>query len=432
MMPARKKLLLFLTISSLLISENSSSSISETIGKSIVAVSEKSAEGLYHFIIGPCGAPQLDSNENHSNSNPQSDSERRLAIAKDVGLLGEGAFFATLAEQREKSLQCDLSQLRDVRIINRYREVFEADLAGKISILFGIKKQMSELEYLIEEDFKLGKLPKPGTPEGLRSTQYSQLIIAAEITTSAIPLIQIPDVQDFVKAQMALFNEGRGPQPSPEELLKSIKKQSQKTLALGTSSLQSDIESLRQGVRSNGKSLSQVQKESLAQDDQLMNSFLKSHPELGLPAKNMLCRVDAKYRTGAQWRDRLVLLASIGFTVSFVGLSRFLAATAPLGAETLMIPSNAGSLSRFFFTALRIGSMITDISMFTTAIERSCGQNHAKFSTKNSLDESCSEFDLVVLREQNCLMTVAVAALGAAASTNQGTLFLRQVLPTNY
>lgn len=364
----------------------------------------EAAQTASRLVHGNCPAPQPP-REECSVTNPTGHMVREL---QNVGAeTEETIWLSRLAGCRADALDCAKKQLVALDKDDAEFEKYAADMHTKIELLAYHHKKIKTLEMRMAE---VRATPEPGLGAELRKE-----VAAMQATMNSIPHIELPQIQRAVHQQLMRLSGGvlgQPPQTSPE-LEKRFRQILRAQLRAATASVDEDARAMRMGHVLTQTKLDRSQRESLAQDLDLVESCRAANP--GQHDDSTVCRVDEKYGRGANYRD-------IGITVALfaaTGLSTALVK----GAATLMTIPNfvrTGGITMRGAAIIRAAATAADVSVTLAQANAACGNRPSNFTGTIGRGNTCDEKPLRTLEHDNCVLSTALAAIGAKSLLDAG------------
>lgn len=347
----------------------------------------------------------------------------------------DNAYLGNLAEARAKAVDCDGDKLRSILDDPAKTTAYAKDFAKKLTLILEYRKAASNHEDSLQYKSQLGKASDPKSDYYTEIKEYNKIVASEEAVLASIPFIHLQKVQALLRNQLQLYNDGRGPQPSPADIEKSILALSGSYSALrgAANDLERDSLTLHKGAETKGSSLNTNMRESLAQDRSLIDSVY-NYAKLGDKEKATACRVDAKYGKGAKTRDNVLMAAQVGLGLATFGSSGLAsAATVSTRIATLRGAVTAGEVAARSANILSKAAIVTDLTAAGIQSAKAC-TNGAGF--RGTLQgESCDDFKIEQLNQDNCVLKVGLNLIGAAAMTKKGQQILGDLVtgarPTN-
>jgi pimeloyl-ACP methyl ester carboxylesterase len=384
---------------------------------------------VYKLISGDCApAPQLPATTagatcNCSLAKPASAIQ---SLESDFGEVSEDAFLGALANERSQALSCAESQLVDLLKKPADQEKFANEVTTKLLDLLREKKKLSELQTQLGQE-SLHKSAKEQTAPGTPAFEYKKSKARAEAILASIPFAQSTSMQrliNYVISQDDFILGGKLVRGVDTYIKKMIKE----ALPRVKKDISKAMVDLREGVRTNGKSLDRLTKESLAQDADLIESYRQKNKQLERTLKPIACRIDVKYGQGAKNRQNALMAVSIvsmgiGAMPSLAAKGAAIAArfTGPLARGVVITGAAARSvISLRAAGILKATSAVVDSMIMIRQSVRACGTASIGGKTAGA---TCDKSVLTSLNKDNCHLTVAlnlIGALGIVSTAKEG------------
>jgi hypothetical protein len=363
------------------------------------AVYETLAKGSYRLLIGSC--PKVESTEagvctSGCEQDPKASSE-----------ISETLYFTGLATERAKALECNIDQIKPILAAPEKFDTLAQDYSDKIELA------LQEL-HSAGEQFRAMQGRGAITSERRQELQKTRARAAAIL--ESLMLAHVPSIGELLKE--TLGDHGRAfakPEFNAADKAK-FKNKLQKALVAGQKELADDIKVLRAGH------WDRAVKESLAQDTDLIESYRQKNKNFEKSLEPIACEVNMRFGQGAQMRDMGLLGGAIAIGGVTAGAFKFGAATlstltAVRGAVAV---GNISIRASGVIRAVAIGSEAA-IQAVLADVSRSC-QDQAKLKAKGAY-QTCDKALLDNLYHENCLLNVALTALGTKAVT-EGTAMI--------
>ena len=334
-------------------------------------------------------------------------------------------FLAALAERRAQTDQCAVDFLK----ANSQGENFD-DYAGfvldRIQLLAPltasaqqIQKQLGDLDRAEAEG--MGR-----APQSARRAEWTQelrrLQAAISAIESSIPLAEQKDMSQFILRAVARSNSNSGATEA------SLKTDLQQAMRRAQSSVEEDIKVLQRGATNPARHLSRQMRESLVQDQDLVESFLGQNPDLRKDLEPLACQAFALYGQGAQQRDMALLVGAVGTTVLSFGTGILLHSGArgvAMGASAISgqsrLAAARGIVSLRTSRILNATAIGLDTGVGLDAVDRSCLQhqrvNLVTLEPNQNQAQNCHGFSIEALNQESCVLAASLTALGVAGAT---------------
>ncbi len=341
-----------------------------------------------------------------------SETERINLLRTSYGKVAESAFLASLAQTRSQRLSCTQMQITHLQNNANDKEKFVEDFNSHLQLLGYAKRRMVEIKATVPFDQK-------------EREQYERFRKSADLILATLPYNEISafrQVIDYVVSQHERYTPDRIDGWIDKQSKDMIKKAIPKALA----QVEKNKASLDKGVSSIGLSLTSDEKESLAQDTDLVESFRNEHLDIQNELKPIACRVDSKYGRGAESRD--LTLSGISLvtpiaTAQFAKLASIGLATSITGAAA--VDSISLRTAQVFRLLVQAGGTAASLSQLT----KTCLSNEEtlKFkSTKKS--RTCEKNILESKGPGKCLLIGALSAIGFKATSKSARLALGKIV----
>lgn len=336
----------------------------------------------------------------------------------------DAAYLARLASVRAKIVDCKAEQVNQVTQNPKLQSAITDDVSSKIALLIELRHQSADHDASLAYHAQLGQASDPKSDYYKELKDQNQILAAEESVLTSIPMIELPQMQEFIRSQLAMYNDGRGPRPSFDDIQKTVSKGIHDAIWGSANALAKDSLELNKGVQSNGHTLSLAMRESLAQDTGLLESVVSKSGKLTSPERGASCRVDAKYGRGAKIRDNILLVGQVGLTAGGIGLkivSRL--ATSLTSLRGAVAVGQVAARSANIVSKVALAANITSGTIQSVKACSSQGQ-----TTGTIQNNACSEISIQEIKQGNCALTVALNSLGAAVSTQIGQKLVGQLL----
>lgn len=385
------------------------------------------AEIGYQLLNGDCpkaqqktGFGKVSEKSSELACRPDSSPERRLDLLKtDLGVFSEDAYLAALAEERAQALTCAHQQTSALLQNSEDSNAFAKEVTEKLLLLLREKKKMADLSPAIVSGSISSSEASP-TPPGSPRDEYKRARMRSELILDSIPFRQSPAMQkliNLVSAQDGYILGGKLTD-GVEEIIQEMVKRS-------LPSINHDFEEsaaiMAKGARTLGGSLDNANRESLAQDTDLIESFRQKHKQDESTLKAISCRVDSKYGKGAQYRDRALISAAVlaaPFSEFFVAAEGFAVEVTGAAAR--------GSISIRTAGLLRSASLAIDSTLLLRQVQTNCGSDLATVGGSMAANR-CEASILSTLSNEDCVFSVAMNLLGAPGLSKNVTETMRMI-----
>lgn len=331
------------------------------------------------------------------------------ALLEHARLVSDDTYLGALANERALNHECAIAQLEQATKKEFPR--YAADIESKVQALTQV---IADRVRSIESNERLSPQQLSANREavGKKNKEFSA---ASEAIFSSIPFSSHPEMQELVSRHSRGSTGAR--ENFRQELLKTLNKIQ--------AHLKKDVKNLKAGVESGGSSLDRVTRESLAQDRDLIESFVSRNPSLKGPLKAVACRVDRTYGSGAESRDQALFVGSFA-----VGGGAALLKAGAKGISLLAATSSARLASaRGILTAnsarvlgtLAVHSGRTALAIGTAAGFRETANaclNSQQVVPKSNLAEAarCENYSVKGIVADNCFLAAGLTTIGTVAN----------------
>lgn len=332
--------------------------------------------------------------------NERSDQKRLNLLKNDLGEISENTFLATLAKEKSDALDCGINQLKFLKDNPNELKQFISDYKSKLILLGNEKRLLNDLRNL------------PNKTQADKDA-YDLALRRSELILQSLPFSQIRTFQKIISytvQQYDSYTSDRLETWLPGQLDNLLNKAVYETEKI----LQKDKSIVDAGVSTLGKSLDDAEKESLAQDAGLIEIFKERNRPESLQMSQIMCRVDAKYGTGAVIRDRSLFALSL-LSIPATGLVK--AGAGVLGSSV----TGAYMIGQFSLRSagvLRLLSAAGLTAASLSQIQKSCFAKYTEVASAQH-DQTSINCDSNILKSQehdNCLLIAGLNALGFQAT----------------
>jgi hypothetical protein len=365
------------------------------------------------------------------------------ALTQNARLISQETYLAALADERAKTDQCASDFIRQLQG-GPARDRYVSDLADKTrmmaDVMVKIQSTMHRLSQLSGQTPALRERREREAPPLREELRRAQAALAA--IENSIPLGTQSDIQAVIRSHMQKMVEPMitlgaisGARPAEMGALDESKFRSDLSAALGRAqaSIDGDIRTLREGVASGGTRLDRATRESLAQDRDLIESFLARNPGLRSGVGPVACEVDAAYGRGAEARDQALLVGSIGLTVASLGVG----AVARGGAAAVSLSTPARLASARGVISLRSARILSSAAMGVDSVaglqqvDTACFQNQrgTRVSATGPSENRCESFSLESMEGESCVLAASLTALGVGLGSEAAQRLAARALP---
>lgn len=386
---------------------------------------ESISQGSYQLFHGTC-ANSLTSSKTNLIKSPDCEKRNQLSSSlSDLKPISQNAYLGALAAERAAMDQCALNYVKGLQDNPQAFEVFRADFQDKLEMLSAeivgnlrLSKRAFEAKNQKEELKKIQQEIKKNTAR----------IAAIE---NSIPLSDHAEIRKLISEQVQSLTKdastlkslhSNAPPAIASTDSQALKNKLKSTLGKVSRQLTGDIRELGKGADSLGQSLDRVTRESLAQDRDLVERFMRQNPELAQSSAVTACEVDALYGKGAEIRDQTLFMGSLVATGASMGAG--LAARSAIGAVALTTPTRVAAARGLL--ALRssriLGAAAIGLDGVSALKEVSqCNQHQSQIQarTKTGSENRCVDFQIENIEASNCYLAASLAALGVASSSEK-------------
>lgn len=323
-------------------------------------------------------------------------------LRTNMGDVAERALLGSLAAEKSKIYECTLTQFSSLQNNPQDTQTFLDDYVAKLILLGHEKRTINELRR------KQGK-----SKADLEN--YDRAIQRAEALLRSMPFADLKPFQEVIQ-----FTAQQYDQYTPDRLETwlpgKLKGLLQKALPAAKTQILKDKAILDTGAETFGESLENTQREVLAQDSELIASFRQKSKGSEKNITPTLCRIDAKYGRGAQYRDNALLGVSL-LALPATGLLRVGAAGVTSSLKGI---STLSSLSVRSAAVLRVLAASGGTTFGISQIHKSCIAQHTELASENKSDQdpanSCDGNILKSQIQENCVLAATLSALGLPLS----------------
>lgn len=333
-------------------------------------------------------------------------------LSEESNETAEATYLAGLAEIRDQQLACTEKQISRLMMSPGDLTAFVRDYQAKVTLLGIEKRRMKELK------------TTPMNPASLRAYENSRMRALALI--ESLPFADIAPFRKVITYVISQYETY-----APDRLDGWLEKQTADLIKKATKAsfdlIKENRTNLRTGIQTGGASLDTNTRESLAQDTDLVETFRNENSEIQNLLKPLACRVDAKYGSGAQYRDRTLIGLSIVGPGAALGLAKI--GVAGL-ASSLTGAVAAGSISIRTAGILRVLAAAGGTAASLSQAQSACFGQEVSLSgktTKNRRASSCEESVLASQSAENCLLVSVLNTLGIYATTKVAKEALGQI-----
>ncbi len=375
------------------------------------------AESVYKAWNGDC--PQVSSKLNKEEAlldAARCGTVQSVLIKNDFGKISEFAVLGGYAGERAESLKCSLDQLNNAFEKPDSLDVLAQDAVDK---LLAIAKDRERMDEIVPASSSSGSWLARQGGTGSLSQEYQKLRARSQAALESITFVELDEHRSVLEGIVTQVRARDSREPDPEALA-SFKKKIIGSMKSARKQIFKDWRVMKEAHESSGVKLNSSQRESLAQDRELVEAFLKRHPEDRESLKAISCRIDAKYGKGANLRDTGILVGSTLLTgpgwatLGKIGLSA-------VRATGLVARGSSGvrSAQVLRYTALGIGET-GNLASTIADIHRGCDEKMGHFggNLKTSEDggRSCETNVLRGLEANNCYLAYSLGVLGVGGT----------------
>ena len=264
----------------------------------------------------------------------------------------------------------------------------------------------------------------PYDGSALGEYEKSQARAAAIIET--LPYTELAPVQNLINyaiQQYETYDSAR----TEGWLTDQTKNLLKKALSTSLEQVKSNKKVLENGVATVGTSFDIYAKESLAQDSDLVENFKNENSDIKSEIAPAVCRVDAKYGLGAQYRDRTAFAVSLLGSGGAALMTKFAAAGV---ASTVLGEINIGASASRTAGVLRLLLGAGATGSIITQVHRACRGQDVEVTTKKSKSLkalSCNGDILVSQSKKDCILVGTLGAIGTYFSVSSAKKVLEQL-----
>jgi hypothetical protein len=340
--------------------------------------------------------------------------KRQNQVSSCLAEVSENAYFASLAAKRAEQLNCIHTQTTELLKNSENLQKFTDGFAAKVISLVNEKKKIIQFR-------KKSSL----TASELQDYELSKS--KAEAITDSIPFTESEAINKIV-INIVSQNENYDPEHQEQWLPKQIKNLVSKALTDSKKDLESNIAVLNQGIQTSGTSFDTHARESLAQDEYLIDSYRLEQLSNQESIKPIACAVDQKYGHGAQYRDRALMGVSfipiIGYAARFTKASKLAGGALSMAIKgTTAVKAISARSAGVLAVLAGAGASASSIIQ----INHSCSKQTVNLATKKTESKTFFTCEGNILLEQevtDCMLAKVFGVLDLAALT----LATKQVL----
>lgn len=342
---------------------------------------------------------------------------QKTLTARDFGKISELAVLGGLAGERAESLECSANQVSATLSTPEVKNKILQDAMEKIRDIAKDRDAMKTLSQVMDNRTSpLAQLDGKGSVHD----EYRKLRARSQAALESISFVELPEQRAAIEAAIMQLQAFDG-REIPASTLESIKTKLGNSLATTRDSLNRDLKIMKDGSQGVTGSLSTNQRESLLQDGDLVESYLKRNKESEQALKSISCRLDAKYGKGANYRDVTLMVGSTLITgpgwatLGKVGLSAIRATQ--LATRGVAAARSARVLK---YTALAIGET-ANLGVTIGDIHKACDAKAGHFGghigeAKAGAARSCDTNVVKALDANNCYLAYGLGAIGAVGT----------------
>ncbi len=302
------------------------------------------------------------------------------------------AFGGILAQQRSQDLGCLHQQATQISKDQNVKSEWSANVKDKLIAILAEKKQMKILEPAIAR-----------ASANEERKQYKNSRLTIEALKDSIPFAETRTMQTLIASVTSQEDYILGGQ-LVDGVEKHIQELVVKSLPAIEKELKTDKAEMDKGIASQGRTLSRLQLESLAQDMDLIATVRKSTPDFDNKLKSAACEFDANYGTGAQNRDIAIDVASLA-AGGALALPRIAA------AKTILEFSKGATIGT---RGLRTLTIATVAAAPANEIYKKCTGGDLSVAPRDQF--TCEPFSKTTLHQNDCLLSATLNAIGAKPS----------------
>lgn len=352
------------------------------------ALGQSVAELSYNLIHEKCA--EYSAAEMSRSCVKKADSELN-DLKKNMSEVSEATLLGSLALEKNESLTCADTQLSFLQGHHKEAEAFVDDYTHKL-ILLGHEKRF------------LNELRKKNNKSKEELEEYDRALKRSEALLRSLRFAELGPFKDVIQYVAQQYDQYT-PDRLQEWLPAQVKKLLKKAITQSIEEVNRDRVIYLKGSLSMGASLSTAQRESLAQDQELVESFLKKSQTSGADTLATWCRVNAKYGDGARYRDNALLGVSL-LSLPATGLLRVGAAFGQVSVRSANI--------------LKVAAGAAGGTLAVTQLYKSCIDERTELgSEKTSPSEESASCDGNILKSQiqeNCSLIASLSALSIPLS----------------
>jgi len=310
--------------------------------------------------------------------------------------LSERTLLGALALEKNEALACADKQLLSLQSSQQESEVVINDYVYKLTLLGQEKRLINELRK------KSGR-----SKEDLE--QYDRALSRSEAILRSLRFAELGPFKDVIQHVAQQYDQ-HTPDRLAAWLPAQIKSSLKKAITQSIAEVNRDRVIYLKGGLSMGDSLSTAQRESLAQDQQLVESFLTKSEKSGTDITATWCRVNAKYGEGAQYRDNILMGVSL-LSLPASGLLRLGAASALSAGKGV---AGLGNLSVRSAHILKVSAGVAGGALTASQLYKACLNERTELGvevTKEKNTESCEVNILKSQAQENCSLMATLSVL---------------------
>jgi len=371
---------------------------------------EDLAKGSYHLFYEGCSqTPETSSGVCESCEKAKEASIKKLKTGVNSG--AKEILLSALSKERVEDETCAIDFLRDSidKKFDTYAPVMKEKTERLVAEMHTAMVLRDELQKT-----KLGKQNREKKDQQAKIRKDLETVMGRmSLIEKSIPLGEEKHFKELIlsyveKAVPSSVGIPKMPPPIEENDFHARLKQAMKN---ALQELETDREIYKTGSKDVTK-LDRNAREALAQDRDLIESYLRRNPQLNL--EGVACELDAEYGAGAEIRDQALLVGSVAASVASMGLGG-IAVRATTAAVTTpsRVAAATGVLSLQSARILGVSALVTDASLAYNNISKNCGDlSSAKIKTTGSSDNKrCEGFTAEDLKRQDCFLTWTLSAL---------------------
>lgn len=350
------------------------------------------AEFSYSLAVDDC--PKSSDRATHSTINKLcgffSNRTPALTLQSTIQEIESNHYFAALAKMRADELACAEKKLDFIN-------------SNEDELNFLVENYAQKL-VLLGNEYRLLQTLKPAVGRDPKATeQYKLARLRSEALLASMPFAGTNRMRNTI---LALVNQTDQFPNVQDWFYQQIKSDLKKSLKGTQKEILENKKRMQNAVASSGTSLRRVDKESLAQDQELVEAFRQTKTLPDETHKGVACRADAEFGRGAEIRDQSLM------ALTFLGSAGagLLVKAGQAGLRSSLV--GAAALGRISHTAgaiLKPLAFAAGTSALASSIQVSCLNEGSTLTAK-----SCQIESIASTGPEDCVLFSVLDGLGIA------------------